>query len=151
MVLLKTVDERGFIFCTHKNSPKGRDLQSNPHAAMVFYWARSERQIRVEGVARWLSKEENAEFFSNRPRGAQVAASLGRQSDLVENREILEQMYEDAEARFGEATIPPLETWGGFAIEPTVIEFWQGGVHRLHDRFRYHLQNGVWQIDRLMP
>lgn len=151
MVLLKVVDERGFVFCTHKDGPKGRDLQGNPHAALVFYWPRSERQIRIEGVARWLSKEENAEFFSSRPPGAQLAASLGHQSEVVVNREELERLYAEAETRYGGQPVPPLESWGGFAISPTVIEFWQGGVHRLHDRFRYSLVDGVWRIDRLRP
>jgi len=151
MVLLKALDERGFVFCTHYNSPKGRDLQANPHVALVFYWARSERQIRVEGVARWLSREENAAFYSARPRGAQVAASLGHQSELVESRRVLESLYAEAESKFEGVEVPPLPTWGGFALSPTSIEFWQGGVHRLHDRFRYHLEGDKWQIDRLMP
>jgi pyridoxamine 5'-phosphate oxidase len=151
MVLLKAADERGFIFCTHKNSPKGKELQANPRAALVFYWARSERQVRVEGVARWLSKEENAEFFSARPKGAQIAASLGHQSETIENREKLEALYKTASRRYDSVDVPPLENWGGFAIDPSVIEFWQGGIHRLHDRFRYTLHNGVWQIERLMP
>jgi pyridoxamine 5'-phosphate oxidase len=151
MVLLKAVDSRGFIFCTHKNSPKGKDLQANPNAALVFYWARSERQVRVEGVARWMSKEDNADFFRNRPRGAQIAASLGHQSEFVDKREDLEELYAQAEMKFENKEIPPLETWGGFAIEATVIEFWQGGLHRLHDRFRYAKHDGAWRIARLMP
>jgi pyridoxamine 5'-phosphate oxidase len=151
MVLLKAVDSRGFVFCTHRDSPKGRDLQANPYAALVFYWARSERQVRVEGVARWLSKEENAAFFSARPPGAQLAASLGHQSEVIQSREALEDLYANKEAEFSEEQVPPLESWGGFGLEPTAIEFWQGGVHRLHDRFRYTLVNGAWQIVRLMP
>lgn len=151
MVLLKAIDERGFVFCTHQFSPKGIDLQFNPHAALVFYWARSERQIRVEGAASWLSKEENAVFFSARPKGAQIAASIGHQSEHIESRDVLEMFYERASGAYAEVDVTPLETWGGYAIKPTMIEFWQGGMHRLHDRFRYNLENGVWRIERLMP
>jgi len=123
----------------------------NPHVAVVFYWARSERQIRVEGTAEWMSKEENAQLYRSRPRGAQIAASLSHQSEPLENRETLEQLYEEAEARFEGHEIPALETWGGFLITPSAIEFWQGGEHRLHDRFRYHREGKGWRIDRLMP
>jgi pyridoxamine 5'-phosphate oxidase len=151
MVLLKTVDHRGFIFCTHRDSPKGLDLQSNPRAALTFYWPKIERQVRIEGVARWLSKEENAEFFSARPKGAQIAALLGNQSDAVESRTTMEDGYQEAVAKYEDTAIPPPQAWGGYAITPSLIEFWQGGLHRLHDRFRYSLENNVWRIDRLMP
>ena len=151
MVLLKAIDKRGFIFCTHKDSPKGIDLQANPHAALVFYWARSERQIRVEGTVRWLSDEENAEFFSARPKGAQIAATLGHQSEAVPSETSLQAKYEELAAEFEEKDVPPMKTWGGYAISPTMIEFWQGGVNRLHDRYRYLRTGHGWDIARLMP
>ena len=151
MVLLKAIDDRGFVFCTHKNSPKGLDLQTNPHAALVFYWARSERQIRVEGTVRWLSDAENAEFFSARPKGAQIAATLGHQSETVAASINLEAQYEEAAAKYDDMDVPPMKTWGGYAIAPMMIEFWQGGINRLHDRYRYLRVNGGWTITRLMP
>ena len=151
MVLLKTIDARGFIFCTHKDSPKGLDLQANPHAALVFYWARSERQIRVEGTVRWLSDDENAEFFSARPKGAQIAATLGHQSEAVSPDIDLEAEYQLKAAMFEDRDVPPMATWGGYAISPTMIEFWQGGVNRLHDRYRYLRTDDGWKITRLMP
>ena len=151
MVLLKSVDALGFVFATHKNSPKGRDLQANPHCALVFYWARSERQIRVEGVARWMSSSENARLLADRPKGAQIAATLGHQSDVVASREDLEELYAEAADEFSDRDVPPQENWGGFLIEPTMIEFWQGGLNRLHDRFRYEKIGGEWRIQRLMP
>ena len=151
MVLLKTVDERGFVFGTHRDSPKGRDLLANPNAALVFYWARIERQVRVEGKARWLSAEENASIFTARPRGAQLAALLGHQSEEVADRKILEDRYAQVVAEFEGKEIPPPEGWGGFAIQPESIEFWQGGLHRLHDRFVFRRSGDGWAVERLMP
>ncbi len=151
MVLLKEVGQRGFVFCTHFNSPKGQDLANNPRAALVFYWARSERQVRVEGTVEQLGKEESAELFLARPEGAQLAASLGHQSDPIANREELEDLYSKVRAQYAGKAVPPLESWGGYVIDPTMIEFWQGGVHRLHDRFRYSRTGQDWRIERLMP
>jgi len=151
MVLLKSLDERGFIFCTHRTSVKGQDIAQNPNVAMVFYWPKIERQVRIEGVAQFLSAEENAEFYLSRPRGAQIAASLGHQSEPVADHETLERLYEEAVKRFEGKDVTPLETWGAYAVTPSAIEFWQGGENRLHDRFRYTCQKDGWQIDRLMP
>lgn len=151
MVLLKQVDARGFVFCTHKDSPKGRELLANPRAALVFHWPRVERQVRVTGSARWLSAEENADLFHARPRDAQIAATLGGQSTVVASREELEARFKAARSAAPAGEIRAPTGWGGFLIEPQTIEFWQGGVHRLHDRFLYVRKSDGWSIERLMP
>ena len=151
MVLLKTVNARGFIFCTHKDSPKGQELLANPRAALVFHWPRVERQVRIIGAASWMSADENAALFHARPRDAQVAATLGGQSAPVSSRKELDDKFKAAQAEFGSKEIPAPSGWGGFAIEPESIEFWQGGVHRLHDRFQYVRQADGWRLTRLMP
>ncbi len=151
MVLLKAIDERGFIFCTHQDSPKGKDLQSNPAAAITFYWPELERQVRITGTARWLSSEENAAFFSTRPKGAQIAVLIGHQSDPVEDRKTLDAKFEEASRQFENSDVPPPENWGGYAVMPATIEFWQGRVNRLHDRFRFSRTADGWSLERLMP
>jgi pyridoxamine 5'-phosphate oxidase len=150
-VLLKGVDARGFIFFTNYDSRKGRELSGNPHAALAFYWKDLERQVCVTGPVEKISAEESEKYFKSRPRGNQIGAWASQQSAPIPNREFLEQRWQEAEARFhDDVPLPPF--WGGYVLRPERIEFWQGGVSRLHDRFQYTNQSdGSWKIERLSP
>ena len=152
MVLLKGVEARGFIFFTNYDSKKGHDLADNPNAALVFYWPDLERQICVSGVTTKLSLEESQAYFKTRPRGARIAAWASRQSQIIADREALEQRFKEMEAQYPGDTIPLPSFWGGYLLAPTRIEFWQGRPNRLHDRFGYTKQaDGSWRIERLSP
>lgn len=151
VVLLKGCDERGFVFFTHYDSRKGRDLAENPRAALVFYWPEFDRQARIEGTVERTAREESDAYFQSRPLGARIGAAASRQSEPVAGREELERAVREASERFGE-TVPRPESWGGYRVVPDEIEIWQGRENRLHDRFRYRLQpEGGWTIDRLQP
>jgi pyridoxamine 5'-phosphate oxidase len=151
MVLLKAFDERGFVFSTHYDSPKGRALAENPWAALLFYWGPLERQVRIEGGVQPTAPEESDEIFRSRPRGAQLAAWASRQSEQVADRQELEQRMREAEQRYL-AEVPRPDSWGGFRLSPQRVEFWQGRLHRLHDRFLYQLDaDGLWRVQRLAP
>lgn len=150
-VLLKGVDERGFIFFTNYESRKGRELAGNPNAALTFYWPDLERQVCVFGSVTKLPVSESEAYFKSRPRGSQLGAWASNQSNVVENREELERQWQEAERRFpGEITMPPY--WGGYVLSPSRLEFWQGRPSRLHDRFCYSRQaDRTWRLDRLSP
>jgi len=152
IVLLKHFDERGFVFFTNYTSDKGRQLEKNPNAALVMYWMEVERQIRIEGKVEKTSREEAEEYFHSRPIGAQFGAWASQQSAVIDARRILDARLEEMKQRFAQGPIPLPPHWGGFRVRPDRIEFWQGRVDRLHDRFRYILQpDGSWSIDRLAP
>jgi pyridoxamine 5'-phosphate oxidase len=153
IVLLKGVDEQGFIFYTNYESQKGQQLIANPYAALVFLWDKLERQIRIEGKARKLSAEESLEYFHSRPKASQLGAWTSAQSQVIPNRQVLEQKLVSLQEQYsGDATIPLPEHWGGFRVIPNRIEFWQGRPSRLHDRLVYDLQtDGSWSISRLSP
>jgi pyridoxamine 5'-phosphate oxidase len=150
-VLLKSVDERGFIFFTNYNSRKGRELAENPHAALTFFWSDLERQVCVAGTVTKLPAAESAAYFKSRPRGSQLAAWASDQSQAVPDRAALETQWHELEKKFpGEIPLPP--HWGGFILQPERIEFWQGRPSRLHDRFSYaRAADGAWKIERLAP
>jgi pyridoxamine 5'-phosphate oxidase len=150
-VLLKAMDERGFIFYTNYESRKGRELADNPHAALTFYWENLERQVCVGGAVTKLSREESDRYFTSRPRGSRLAAWASNQFDVVADRAALEQKWDEATKKFpGEVPLPP--SWGGFVLKPDWIEFWQGRPSRLHDRFRYTRQpDNSWNLDRIAP
>jgi len=150
-VLLKSVDERGFIFFTNYNSRKGRELAENPHAALTFFWSDLERQVCVAGTVTKLPAAESAAYFKSRPRGSQLAAWASDQSQAVPDRAALETQWSELEKKFpGEIPLPP--HWGGFILQPERIEFWQGRPSRLHDRFSYvRAADGAWKIERLAP
>ena len=150
-VLLKGVDQRGFIFFTNYDSRKGHELAANPRAALTFFWPELERQVCVAGVVEKLSREESEVYFKSRPRGSQIGAWASHQSQPVENRAALEKIWQEVAAKFpNEIPIPP--NWGGFVLQPTRIEFWQGRPSRLHDRFSYTKQtDGSWKLARLSP
>lgn len=152
IVLLKAVDPRGFVFFTNYESRKGKELAENPNAALVCYWAELEREVLVAGSVTKVSREESAEYFCRRPRGSQLGAWVSKQSSIVESREFLEQRLQEVEAQFQNRDVELPPYWGGYVLNPTRIEFWQGRPNRLHDRFQYSREvDGSWRIDRLSP
>ena len=150
-VLLKSLDERGFIFFTNYDSRKGRELAENPNAALTFFWSEQERQVCVAGAVSKLPVPEAEAYFKSRPRGSQIGAWASQQSEAVPDRATLETKWAGLEKKFpGEVPLPP--NWGGYILRPERIEFWQGRPSRLHDRFSYSRQaDGSWNIERLSP
>jgi pyridoxamine 5'-phosphate oxidase len=152
MVLLKGADERGLTFFSGYESRKGTELAANPHAAVLFHWPELERQVRVEGRAERVGRDETEAYFASRPRGSRLAAWASRQSAELGGRAELEAAYEAAEQRFAGDDIPAPPWWGGYRLVPEAWEFWQHGDDRLHDRFRYTLDaDGRWRRVRLSP
>lgn len=149
-VLLKSFDERGFVFHTNHDSAKGRDLRISGRAALCFLWHPVERQVRVVGEARHLPGDESDAYFASRPRGAQLAAWASPQSQVVADRAELERRMAAVAERF-EAEVPRPPHWGGYLVDPTEIEFWQGRPNRFHDRLRYRRSASGWTIERLAP
>ncbi|SRR6266568_1548242 len=152
VVLLKGVDERGFIFFTNYESRKGQELAHNPQAALVFYWADLERQVCVAGSVAKLPPDESQAYFQSRPRGSRLAAWASNQSQVVRDRLALDQKWNELEAQYPSQEIPMPPFWGGYVLSPARLEFWQGRPNRLHDRFVYTKQpDNQWQLDRLSP
>jgi pyridoxamine 5'-phosphate oxidase len=151
IVLLKDVDDRGFVFFTNYNSHKGQELTHNPQAAIVFLWRELERQVRIQGRVERIAPAESDEYFYSRPPGSRLGAWASNQSEVVADRHVLDQQLADLEAKYANQEIPRPEHWGGFRVMPTMIEFWQGRSSRLHDRLRYRSIDGTWVIDRLSP
>jgi pyridoxamine 5'-phosphate oxidase len=152
MVLLRGVDERGFGFFTNYDSQKGRELAENPRAALVIYWARLGRQVRVAGEVVKQSAEESTSYFHNRPVASQLSALASPQSEVIENRQVLEDAVAALAEKYANGRVPLPRNWGGYRVVPRTIEFWVHRDNRLHDRIRYSRQaNGGWQIERLAP
>ncbi len=152
VVLLKGVDQRGFIFYTNYNSRKGRELAENSQAALVFYWPEQERQVCIAGEVTQLPPAESDAYFQGRPRGSRLAAWASEQSATIKDRTILEQRWKQMEAEYAGQEIPRPPFWGGYLLSPARLEFWQGRPNRLHDRFRYTRQpDETWLIERLSP
>ena len=152
VVLLKNFDERGFVFYTNYHSHKGQELADNPQAAIAFWWAELERQVRIEGRVLKVSDRESDEYFHSRPFNSRLGAWASEQSQVIESREVLEQSLQDLKTKYENQDIPRPPHWGGFRVIPTAIEFWQGRPSRLHDRLLYSLlDDGSWQIERLSP
>ncbi len=153
IVLLKGFDDRGLTFFTHYPSHKGEHIHTNPKVALCFFWATQERQVRIEGIAHPLSAAENSAYFAERPRDSQIGAWASKQSQPIASREALEQSWQDNLNKWQRhETIPCPPYWGGYLVEPSSFEFWQGGYARLHDRFYYYLdKDKQWVRERLQP
>jgi pyridoxamine 5'-phosphate oxidase len=152
MVLLKSHDEKGFVFFTNYNSRKGKELSQNPSASLLFWWDRMGRQVRIEGKVERISEEESCEYFRTRPRGSQLSAWASDQSSVLAGREALEHRLQKFAEQYRGKTIPRPPHWGGYRVKPDEFEFWQGRANRLHDRLRYRKNgDGNWIIERLSP
>lgn len=152
VVLLRKVDERGFVFYTNYNSRKAMDLERDPRVAITFFWPSLERQVRVEGKAEKVSGEESDAYFATRPRDSQIGAWSSDQSRIVDDRATMKERYERWKERLEGAEVPRPEHWGGYVVRPVRIEFWQGRESRLHDRIAFErFTDGSWQRMRLQP
>jgi len=152
MVLLKKVDQEGFVFFTNYTSAKARELEANPNVALVFFWSQLERQVRVEGRVSKTSVEESREYFETRPRESQIGAWASPQSQQISGREELEKRQAELEETYRDREVPVPDYWGGYRVTPERVEFWKGRVGRLHDRILYERQaDGTWSIKRLAP
>jgi pyridoxamine 5'-phosphate oxidase len=152
VVLLKGLDQRGFVFFTNYESRKGQELAENPQAALVFYWPDQERQVCIAGEVSKLPPTESDAYFRKRPHGSRLAAWASKQSTTVKDRAELEEQWKQMEARFAGQEIPRPPFWGGYLMNPKRVEFWQGRPNRLHDRFAYTQQpDQTWRIERLSP
>ena len=153
IVLLKGLTHEGFEFFTNYQSQKAQDMEENPNVALLFFWKEMERQIRIEGSVEKVSRERSEKYFQSRPRGNQIGAWTSPQSQVIQDRSVLESNGEKIVERFAAVDPLPLpDHWGGYIVKPHQYEFWQGRPDRLHDRFRYALQpNGLWTVERLAP
>jgi pyridoxamine 5'-phosphate oxidase len=151
IVLLKSFDDRGFVFYTNYDSRKGAELAENSRACLLFYWPQIWRQVRIEGAVKKVSPEESDQYFHSRPWGSKIGAWASDQSTMITNRAELEKRFEEYSRKFG-GHVPRPPHWGGYRVKPDVIEFWQGRENRLHDRLQYSLQpDGTWSVERLGP
>ena len=152
IVLLKSFDQDGFVFFTNYESAKGKQLEANPDAALVFYWIELDRQVRISGKVEKTSRDESQIYFHSRPVGSQLSAWASRQSEVLDGRRVLDARMAEMTERFGDKRIPLPPHWGGYRLKPDTMEFWQGRPNRLHDRFRYSRQtDGSWLIARRAP
>lgn len=152
IVLLKHVDDDGFIFYTNYGSRKAKEIEGNNKVSLLFPWNKLDRQVKVGGTAEKISVAESAKYFMSRPRDSQLAAWASKQSRKITSREFLLTQLADMKEKFAGGEVPLPDFWGGIRVRPHEIEFWQGGEHRIHDRFEYCLQNdGSWEISQLAP
>ena len=152
IVLLKDYDKKGFVFFTNYQSNKGKELEENPNACLVFFWAALERQVRITGTVKKITAAESDAYFISRPVGSRMGAWASPQSNVIAKRAVIEDNLKDAEQRFSDGNIPRPLHWGGYIVKPVQVEFWQGRPSRLHDRIRYTLQaDSSWLIERLAP
>jgi len=151
-VLLRGVDERGFVFYTNYESRKGRELAANPGVALLFSWVPLERQVVVTGTASRVTRAESEAYFRSRPRESRLAAWASPQSSVLASRDVLDDAVAELQRRWPDGTeIPAPEHWGGLRVDPETVEFWQGRTARLHDRLRYRREDGGWVVERLAP
>lgn len=152
IVLLKGLDDGNFEFFTNYNSTKGTDLENNPYVCLVFFWKELERQVRIEGIARKLPAHKSDVYFHSRPEGSQLGAWASPQSSIISDRNILDENYSHYAQEFSGSQIPRPEHWGGYSVQPTTIEFWQGRSSRMHDRILFTATDGgMWKKERLAP
>lgn len=150
-LLLKGFDQRGFIFYTNYNSRKGKELEKNPAASLLFFWPELERQIRIEGTVEKISPEESKKYFATRPYKSRLGAWASNQSEVIPNRLTIVKKFLYYLVKFHTKEIPLPDFWGGYVLKPSAYEFWQGRPNRLHDRIRYRKENSEWIIERLSP
>lgn len=150
-LLLKGVDQHGFVFFSNYQSAKGEQLRTHPRAAMTFWWHDLERQVRIEGATERISDEESDAYYHSRPLGSRLGAWASPQSQIIDGREVLQRNLEELEAKYAEQPPPRPPYWGGYRLKPESVEFWQGRPSRLHDRLRYRLKDAIWQRERLAP
>lgn len=151
IILLKGIEEGKFRFFTNYDSAKGRQLASHPRVSLCFFWPHCERQVRIEGIAGKTSREVSDQYFASRPRESQLGAHVSRQSSVIEDREMMQQRMEQLEQEFANRDVPCPKDWGGYEVNPTHFEFWQGRPSRLHDRICYEQAGSDWKIVRLSP
>ncbi len=151
IVLLKGLEPEGFVFYTNYLSRKGKDIDASSNAALVFWWEPLHRQVRIEGTVEKVGRDESQTYFDSRPRGSRVGAWVSQQSSVIDSRQFLDKTLDDYEAKFEGQDVPLPDHWGGYIVKPHMVEFWQGGERRLHDRIRFRQQSGAWEIDRLSP
>jgi len=151
IVLLKGYDEKGFVFYTNYNSKKGNEIEQNPYGSLTFHWNQLERQIRIRGKIRKISRAQSEKYFNSRPRLSQVSVLASKQSDVLRNRTELEERFIEIETKYEGKEIPCPDYWGGYCLEHRKVEFWQGRRDRMHDRFVYTKHGTTWQTDRLSP
>ncbi len=151
IVLLKGYTNEGFIFFTNYLSSKGRDMETNPNAALLFFWKELERQVRIEGTVEKISETESDAYFLSRPAGSRIGAWASPQSESIAGRHIIEANMEKYSKQFEDGNIPRPQHWGGYVVKPLSIEFWQGRSNRLHDRILYTKTGKDWKIKRLAP
>ena len=151
-VLLKGVDDRGFIFYTNYESRKGREMEATGRASLLFFWRSVERQVRIDGTVERVSPVESDAYFETRPLDSRLSVHASRQSEVIESREVLEEAFERVKRTYGDGGVPRPECWGGYRVVPDEYEFWQGRASRLHDRLRYMRNaDGSWRRERLAP
>lgn len=150
-VLLKTFDDKGFVFFTNYSSQKAKEIENNPSVALLFPWTGLERQIEISGKAEKIPTAESFKYFASRPEGSQLGAWVSRQSSVINTRQALEMQWAKMKEKFNKGGIPFPDFWGGYRVIPEKVEFWQGRVNRLHDRFEYRRKTDGWKIDRLAP
>ena len=150
-VLVKEFDERGFVFYTNYKSKKAQEIEVNPYGSLLFYWQEFERQVRIQGKIRKVSRSKSEKYFHSRPRLSQISVLASHQSKTLENREELDKKVKKLEKMYDGKEIPLPDYWGGYILEHRNVEFWQGRRDRLHDRFVYAKHGRIWQIERLAP
>jgi pyridoxamine 5'-phosphate oxidase len=155
IVLLKEVTNGGFVFYSNYLSHKGKELSDNPQAALIFYWAELERQVRIEGAVETVTRQETETYFRRRPKGSRLGALISQQSRVIANKQLLQEQLVHLEDTYKDTDdVPVPETWGGYRVLPEIFEFWQGRPNRLHDRIQYRREPGsahAWTIERLSP
>ena len=150
-VLLKSFDERGFVFFTNYESRKAADIEENPNVSLLFFWSDAARQVKIRGIAEKISAKESLTYFLSRPRGSQIGAWVSAQSSVISSRSLLEMKFQEIKQKFKDKDVTLPSFWGGYRVIPEEIEFWQGRRNRLHDRFEYTRSDEGWSIERLAP